>query len=619
MSDSYQRISLGQRQFGAYLVAIGILAILLFGLVRLQVVSHQEMTALSESNRVRVVPIVARRGLLLDREGRAIAGNRPSYTLSVVPAEEVKGKTVQNLSTLIGVDTSVVRNRMRRSMTNFYQPAMVRLDIPFDMVAVLEEQGHEYPGVTYTLDRTREYLPDVSAEAFTGYVDEVSEEELNKLDPGLYRLGSVIGKKGIEKQYDVELRGVEGTSYLEVFASGEVVGPYEARERVPSIAGRDLVLGIDLELQKACQDAFSDSGFSHCCGAIVAADPRTGEILAMSSFPEYDANIFAGFVTDSLWKGMTSDSTKPLLNRVLNGLYSPGSTAKLVTVGAGLEEGEIVATSTMRGCGGGLQIGNRFFRCWYEKGHGVLDAVGALEHSCNVYMYQLGLRLGAERLGDYYARCGFGTRTGIDIPGEFKGIAPTQAYYDKRYGEKKWSKSLVVNTAIGQGELLVTPLQLLQFYCGLANDGVVNQLHMVHEFRDVEHGRIAPAPTKVAYTLPFSKKTLSILKDALGKVVQGSGGTAQRLKNKYYTIGGKTGTAQNPHGEPHSWFVGMAPLEAPEIVVCAIVENAGHGSEVAAPAVAKVIEKYMFKKLGIVTDSTGQVAQVMKDAQLPRP
>jgi penicillin-binding protein 2 len=604
-------LSLTSRERIAQIAMLGALALILVWLFKLQVIDHRELADLADKNRIRVVPIEPQRGLMYDRDGRIIVGNRPSYTVSVVPSEEVKGKTIPNISHLIGFDTSEVRNRIRRNLSSPFQPADVKRDIPFDVIAVLEEQNTEYPGVNYQLDQVRQYGVELGTESFTGYVGEVSDAEMARGPAGFYRLGSVIGKKGLEKQYDQVLRGIEGTKYIEVSALGEVLGPYEGRQRVSPTAGSDLLLSIDNDVQRVAVAELD----SFCCGAIVALDPTNGEVLAMTSDPGFDANVFSSVVSDSLWQAIASDSTFPLLNRPLNGVYPPGSTAKLLTLGAGLQEGLIDANSTFRACNGGYQFGNRYFKCWDRGGHGALTAVHAVEASCDVYFYQLGLKEGVDLMSRYYDLCGFGKPTGIDLPNESSGLNPNSNYYDRRYGKNGWTRALCLNNAIGQGEILVTPLQLAQFYAGIANWGTVYRPHLVRGVKTPE-GEVSMVQPRVSFKLPFSTENLAIMREGLRLVVEGPHGTARRLKNTHYTVAGKTGTAQNPHGKDHSWFVGYAPIENPQIVVCAIVENAGHGSEVAAPVVGKVIEAYMYKKLGL---KLGPYAQKPDSTTAARP
>jgi penicillin-binding protein 2 len=585
------KLSLAGREKLSLILLFAILLFLAAGLVKLQVVEHSKYAKKSETNRIRVVPIVPRRGVVYDREGRVIIDNRPSYTVSVVAAEEIPGVTLKNLSDVIGLDTLEIRRRLRKNMVNRYQPAPVKKDIPFEAVAVLEEQASRFPGVSYQMERVREYADSLGPESFTGYVGEVSQEELELNKDVDLRLGSMIGKKGLERQYDHLLRGSEGTAYMEVYASGQIRGPYEGTSWKKATPGSDLTLTVDKDLQRACVEAID----TFCCGAIVAMDPRNGEILAMTSYPGYDANLFSSVIPDTSWQRLRDDPNNPLINRPLSGQYPPGSTLKPLVVGAGLEEGIITPASVFQvPCRGGMQFGNRFFRCWNPAGHGKLDAPHALEQSCDVYFYQLGLKLGVDGISKYLGLCGFGTPTEVDLPNESPGLNPNSEYYDKRYGRNKWTRALAMNNSIGQGEILCTPLQLAQFYCGIANDGVVYQPHIVGEASTTSGETITMTP-KVAFRLPFSKETLTVIKEGLRLVVQGEKGTARRLRRKDFEVGGKTGTSQNPHGLDHSLFVGIAPLDAPEIVVCAVVENAGHGSEVAAPVVGQIIDTYMNK------------------------
>lgn len=587
-------LSIQYRVKAGLLIVLVLLLATVGGLVNLQIIDHSELARQSENNRIRVQPLVASRGTVFDREHRIIIDNRPSFTVSIVASEAVRDTTVPNLADLIGLDTTKVRKRLRRNMVSKYQPAPIMRDVPFEMVAVIEEQASRFPGVSIQMDEVRRYTEGLGSVCFTGFVGEVSEEERKRSTDADYRLGSIIGKKGIEKKYDELLRGQEGTAYIEVTASGQSRGLYEGKEPTPARAGADLVLTIDNDVQRECVNVLD----TFCCGAIVAMDPRNGDVLAMTSYPGFDANIFSTVIPESLWHSIMADSTHPLLNRPISGLYPPGSTTKLLTIGAGLEDGLITENTTLKPCYGGYQFGNRFQRCWKPAGHGTVNLLGAIEESCDVFLYQVGIKLGIDRLSHYFDLCGFGQVTGLGLPGEEDGLNPNSEYYDVRYGKKKWSRGLVLNNAIGQGEILVTPLQLTQFFCGLANDGIVYQPRLIKE-RISADGVVSTPPSQIARKLPFSKKTLELLMEGLRLVVHGEHGTAGRLRNDLYSMGGKTGTAENPHGENHSWFVGMAPLEKPEIVVCAIIENAGHGSDVAAPSVKKVIDVYMKKKLGL--------------------
>jgi len=592
------KLSLAGREKISLILLLAAFLILIIGLVNLQIINHTEFAAQSESNRIRVIPIIPSRGVVTDRDGKVIIDSRPSYTVTVVPAEEVPGKTIPQLAELIGFDTLQIRKRIKKNLVSRYQPVPVKRDIPFSIVAILEEQNINYPGVSYQMEQVRKYAEGLGSESFTGYVGEVSREELEKNELEGYRSGSIIGKKGMEKIYDYLLRGIEGTEYIEVSAFGQIIGYYEEKGKIPAVPGSDLTLAIDADLQKACVNALD----TFCCGAIVAVDPRNGEILAMTSYPGFDANIFSSVIPEDLWQEISNDTTHPLLNRPLNGLYPPGSTVKFIAAGAALEEKIINKNTTLKPCYGKYRFGNRDFGCWKPAGHGALTVAHALEESCDVFFYQLGQKLGVDELARYYKLCGFGQSTGVDLPGESPGLVPNSEYYNQRYGKGKWSKGLALNNVIGQGEVLVTPLQLTQFFCGLVNNGVAYRPHLIKKITKPDGDEIKILPIE-SFRLPFSSATLEVLNEGMRLVVEGEHGTARFLRNKNYRLGGKTGTAENPHGDNHSLFVGVAPLEDPQIVVCAIVENAGHGSDVAAPLVGQIIKQFMEKK-----SASGEIA-----------
>ncbi len=569
------------------------LLIILGGLFYHQIIKHREYVVQSESNRIRVQPVIPKRGVIYDRNYQVIGENMLSFTVSVVPFEVKPGVTYQRLADLLGMDTVTVKKRAKANFVSNFMPAPIKRGLGIDVVSILEEQGDKYPGVTYSAESVRRYERGISAEAFIGYVGEVSEDEIKAEPKKEYRPGSLIGKKGIEKTYDQLLRGIEGTDYIEVSAKGKIVGPYQGKEPIPAVPGSDLSLTIDVDLQKYIVDNL-DSQF--CCGAVVCMDPRNGEVLALVSFPELDPNIFSRPIPSDLWEGIISDSNHPLLNRPIAGLYPPGSTAKLLTAGAALELGKVTEHVLLRPCLGGMQFGNRVFRCWDLGGHGRLDMYGAIEQSCDIYFYQVGQLMGMDPWHEYAVKCGFGKKTGIDIIGEFDGITPNSEYLDRLYGEKKWSPLLILNVAIGQGEFTITPLQLAQFYCGLANNGMVYRPHLLREIQNPDGNKIKVAPTP-SFRLPFSKKTMTVLDSSLELVVQGEHGTARGRRRKEYHISGKTGTAQNPHGKEHAWFAAFAPSEQPQIVCVALIEKGGHGSETAAPLVGKIIHYYLMNKV----------------------
>lgn len=598
------RLDIDQR-YRAGLAVAGLFVALLIGrTLYLQTIKYGELHAKSESNRLRVQAVVPMRGLILDRDRRVIAGNRAAYSLSIIPSEVAKTQTLSRLAATLELDESEIEKRMKRNMISRSQLALIDRSLGAEKVAVLEEQNEFFPGAYYGKDQVREYHEGFGTECFTGYIGEVSPEEIKNLDPAVYRLGSVIGKAGIERIYDRELRGFEGTDFLEVTATGQLLGLIEELSKPPT-PGNDIILTIDLDLQKAANAAFGE----FCCGAAVVLDPRNGEVLALTSKPPNDANVFSSTMKPEQWRAIVSDSNKPLLNRPLDGLYPPGSTYKLVVAGAALELGLIDKSTLFTGCGGGYQFGSRYFRCWEKGGHGRLPVVNAIEQSCDVYFYQLNLRLGLEKFADYSRQCGFGKRTGIDLPQEAAGLVPNEEWYNKRLGKRNWTLAVLLNLGIGQGELLSTPLQLAQFYAGLANGGKVFKPHLLRSIIGPD-GRETFRGGEHAFSLPFSEPTMQILREGLFNVIQGPRGTARGARITGSSLAGKTGTAQNPHGNDHSWFVGYAPADNPEIVACVIVENAGHGSTYAAPAVRNIIKTYLTKHRLPGADTTMTIVEM---------
>lgn len=574
-------------------VAQGLIALVFIvigvGLFRLQIQRHGELLNQSENNRIRVRPIVPRRGVIFDRYEFELVGNRPSYAVSIVRSELDKNTTIRQLSQLIGFDSALIMERLRKNREPRYLPAVIKRDVGFEIKAILEEQYQKYPGITCDPDRVRRYAPDISGQCFTGYVGEVTGRSKFSGQTPL-REGSMIGKQGIEKKFDQYLRGREGTQYLEISAKGVVLGDLADRPTNPGMSGADLILTIDAELQRAAANAFD----TFCCGGIVALNPQNGELLAIVSKPDVDANIFSGVIPTDVWNKILNNPHKPLLNRPLDGRYPPASPFKLVTAGALLEEGIVTPQTVFDPCPGGWQFGRRWFRCWKLAGHGSCGVVRAIAESCDTYFYQAGLKLGIDKLAQYARACGFGAPTGVDLPHENTGLVPTSDTLTRMYPDG-WTKALTLNLSIGQGELLATPLQVAQFFAGLANNGTVYTPHLLKTMILPDGSRVSPPP-QISFQLPFSPKTLKILNEGMLAVVHSEDGTAHGIAVAEYQVGGKTGTAQNPHGENHSWFIGFAPFEDPQIVIAIIVENGGHGSTVAAPMVGKLLKFYLERR-----------------------
>ncbi len=570
-------------------IALAAIFLLLVGkLIHLQVFSFDYYTQISEENRIRILPKTAMRGKIVDRFGRLLASDRPAYTVSIIPSEANNLPLLADqLSPLLQMEDDRIVQKVKERRFRKYEPIPIRQDLAFPAVCVIEESNELFPGVIYQLNHARFYPYDNVGAHLLGYTGEVDEAETK----AQYRLGSMIGRAGIEKQYDQQLRGLDGIDYYEVAATGRIIGFLEDKPNREPLPGDELGLAIDLDLQLLVDSLFGDT----LAGAAVFMDPRNGEILALVSQPDYDANLFSGFVPADDYKRLINDERRPLFDRTIRGTYPPGSTSKLLTAGAALEAGIITPQTRLKPCYGGFQFGNRFFRCHKRSGHGDVNLYQAIEQSCDTYFYQVGLKLGLSNFKEYAHRCGFDELTGIDLPAEKAGHVPDEAWYMKTYGKYGWTKAVLLNLAIGQGEFLTTPLALAQFYCGIVNDGVEYKPHLIR-YSIPPGGDTVWTHPEVRRTLPFKKETLQVLRDAALMVVHGTSGTASGSKLPGgIKMGGKTGTAQNPHGNEHAWFAGYAPAENPIIVGVVLAELAGHGSTAAAPIVKKVFIRHLQK------------------------
>lgn len=585
-------------------VLLGVIIFMLAGrLLFLQVVKGTYYYRISEKNRIRRWTLPASRGLVTDRNGKIIATNRPSYTVSLIPyevsdafpekrsSEEGRDLTflVEKLASCLKLDVLSLQEKLRSNWSKGYEPIKLKKDVDFNTICVIAEQNEDLPGVIYQVEPTRKYLNSGWVGHVLGYVNEFTKEELSQRssEKGL-RLGGVIGRKGIEKQYDDLLRGKDGVTFLEVTARGKELGTLEERKPDFPVSGSDVKLTIDLDLQTVAESALID----YMNAAVVALDPRNGEILALVSKPGLNANLFAGAMSPEEWNEILENPLHPLLTRPIQGTYPPGSILKLLPAAIALETKMADRNSTLSPCRGFFQFGRKTFGCWRPEGHGRLNLEDAIIQSCDVYFYQLGLKVGLESWSRYAEACGFGEKTGVDIPDEAKGFVPTLKYYHGKYGKGEWVKNLVINLSIGQGEILVTPLQLAVFFSGLATDGKLYKPHLLKEETTPDGGIISTQPEERG-SLPFSSSTLRVLQEAMIGVVNDPHGTGILAQIPDVCVAGKTGTAQNPHGEDHAWFVGYAPAEDPQIVVVVLIENIGHGGTFAAPVAKKIIQEYL--------------------------
>lgn len=560
-------------------------AALLFRVGYLQLFERERYARLSEDNRVRVKEVDPVRGMIFDRMGRILVENRPGYSVVTAPQTLLEHPAVlKRLRELLGEGDEDAWLSAAKKYLGRRPEIRLKRDLKFEQLARLEAKMLFLPGLELKVEAKR-YYPYKAAPHILGYLGEISSDELETY-VGLHP-GDIVGKKGVEKSCNALMFGKRGYNVIEVDAAGNKIRDIPGIRNIPPTKGSDVYLTIDLELQQLAEELLSGGQ-----GAIVAIDPNNGDILTIASNPGYDSETFSGVVSPENWEALVSDPCKPLLNRAIQGTYPPGSTIKMTVLAAALEEGVINMDSKIV-CQGFLQIGRRPFKCWSEGGHGKIGPYEAIERSCDVFCYHMGLELGIERMAEYYRAFGFANPTGIDIEGEVSGLVPDSAYMNSRYGEKQWTRGHLLNIAIGQGDLLVTPLQLAVYCAAIANRGLVPTPHLhkgtVHRHPDYWESH-QPKFRKIEAVSP---ENFEFIREGMYRVVQAKRGTAHWLMDPNIAVAGKTGTAQNPHGEDHAWFIGFAPYDQPAIAVCALVEHGEHGSTAAAPIVFKIIKRYL--------------------------
>jgi len=596
-----ESLSSAKRREQIFSIAVAaIFGLVLLKLFLLQVIEGSRYRELSEENRIRVEVLTAPRGEIRDRKGRLLTDNVPSFTVTIDPYDKAYAgdpaaldSMIVHLSGILGVEPQELLDKVAREKHQSFLAVRLKRNVDLKCVSFVTEHRAELPGVDVEAEPLRRYPYGVFASHLLGYVGEVSDKELE--DPkfaATYLRGDLIGRMGIEREYEKLLRGVDGKRFVEVNAMGrkaELLG--DKRPILPK-RGTDITLSIDLDLQRAAENAFQPDAR----GAAVVMDPRTGEILALVSKPNYDPNEFSTGITQARWAELSSGGNYPLFNRAIQAAYPPGSTLKPFAALAALDAHAITtATTFAEPCYGYFQFGSRRFQCWEHNGHGWLAMREAVAHSCDVYFYQLGLRLGMDRLSDFMKRLMLSERTGIDIPQERRGLFPDPAWYDRHYGAGKWSKGLVLNLVIGQGETSLTPVKLVQLTSLIATNGTLWRPHILKSItRDgIEVADVATSDSMRAQ-IALAPRDLAAVRDAMVAVVNETGATGYGAKLDSVLVAGKTGTAQNPHGKDHALFICYAPAAKPEIAIAVLVENAGHGSTAAAPLAAKILRAYFY-------------------------
>ncbi len=587
-------------------VIVVVLLVLIGRLYQLQLVYQDEWGKKSRENSVRTVLQEPVRGLMYDRRGRLIVDNRPSYAVTLTP-NEFRSDMIAELAFILDLDEEVLSNRIQRARRwSRFVPSKIKRDVDYDVIVHLEEFRERYPGVDYVVEAKRHYNSRARMSHILGYTKEISDRQLAR-QPDIYRPGDVIGSSGIEAAYENVLRGERGYNYIVVNARGQFVADYsDGQKNVPSREGSDLFLTIDAELQAYAEELLEDRS-----GSIVAIDPETGGILALVSKPDYDLSYFSGVTPPDVWQQLNADTTQPLFNRAASSIYPPGSTYKLVLAAAALEDG-IINERWTASCPGWYRFGNRVFRCHRAEGHGSVNVVEAIQKSCNVFFYQLMLKVGFDRWSNYGRLFGFGQRTGVGSFEETGGILPTTDYYNRIYGVGQWTRGNLISLAIGQGELSVTPMQMAVYAMLLANEGNYHQPHMVSHIYDFKSRNIFELPYETNQ-VQLSKSTWDILRRSMNLVVDYDGGTGRGAQVRGVSSAGKTGTSQNPHGENHAWYIGFAPYDNPKIAVAVVIENIGGGGRYAAPVAGRLIERYL--QGTIVRDRPHRTVPVIDDSQ----
>lgn len=567
----YQRIA----QIGIVLIGL-VFAVLLFRLFQLQLFDGERYRKLAEENRFRIIKIPAPRGIIYDRNDIPLVENIPNFSVSIVP-ENVKALDIQSLSVLLGMEMAELEEKLLRKDRSPFVPVKLKQGIEFNEVARIEARKSDFPGLFIETEIGREYPLGKVAAHLVGYLGRIPQGQAGNPEFRNLPPDAMIGQWGVEKLYDADLRGTAGERVIEVNALGRELRLI--RQRSP-VVGKDVHLSIDIGIQKAVEHAFGEKA-----GALIAMNPESGEVLALESFPSFDPNVFAQGISGADWKSLMENKKRPMLNRVLQSQYPPGSTFKIVTAIAALEEGAIDPATRIT-CTGGLSHGGHTFGCWKKGGHGAMNMHDALVNSCDVYFYEVGKRLGIDKIHKYAVAFGIGKETGLGLIKERPGLMPN-AEWKKEKRKIPWYLGDTFISSIGQGAVTTTPIQMAQVMASVANGGRIYKPTLIKGVYE---------PTALVDLKP---DTIRRIRTALHDVV--AGGTGKNAMSALVPVGGKTGTVQvvskssGLTGEKymdHAWFVAFAPTEKPEIALAVFVEHGGGGGAVAAPIAKAAIEAY---------------------------
>lgn len=596
---------LKKRVVGVVVVVMLFFALILSRLWFLQIHHGGEYEKRAENNRVRTRQIVAPRGQIFDRHGQPIVTNRPSFNVVLIREDSDNlDDILKRLAQVLKVDVSVLWKRIREHGNQpLYLPIRLYEDIDWETLAYLENHNREFSGIHIEVMPVRVYEHDDLAANTIGHLGMISKEELERTESDYYHGNDIIGKTGLEKLHEIDLRGEKGRRYSEVNARGFEQTLIKKEDPLP---GNDLVLNLDINLQKTAESAMMAEGKA---GAVVVIDVNSGRLLTLATTPQIHLEDFIGGISKENWKKVAEHPQKPLLHKAIQGTYPPGSTHKMLTALAGLAKG-VISEHTVFYCPGHFFFGDRIYRCWKKHGHGPVNLKQAIAQSCDVYFYQTGLRVGVDGIAEVAKKFGLGETTGIKLEHEKDGLVPTKKWKMKRH-KVKWMDGETLSIAIGQGFNLVTPLQVAVMTAAMANGGKLYRPFLVDMVTDPDGKIVSQVQPELISTLDVSSHHLRLIQDSMKEVVHGAAGTARNVRLKGLSIAGKTGTAQVvklsrhkhlkeeeiPYEErDHAWFTCFTPVEKPEIAVTVLVEHGMHGSSGAGPIAKAIIEQYFAGK-----------------------
>ncbi|MCG6910284.1 MAG: penicillin-binding protein 2 [Deltaproteobacteria bacterium] len=592
-----------QRTTGVVLCIAVAFSVLFVRVFYLQIIEGGDYRRLSQNNSIRLQSVDAPRGLIFDANRSPLVDNRPSFDLGIILKDaKPLDETVSKLADYMNIPVGEIKEKIKSTKgVPSYKPIFIKRDIGRNAMATVEVHRYDLPGVVINIRPVRHYINSMHASHLIGYLGEINADELESDEYKACRVGDYIGRFGVEKSYENQLRGERGGRQVEVNVRGQVVRVLKTVDARP---GKNLFLTIDSRLQKLAESLLRDK-----VGAVVAINPENGQILAMVSNPTFDQNAFVSGLSHDEWNSLLSNPDHPMTNKVLQGEYPPASTYKIVTAIAGLEEG-VIDKDTIINCPGHYVFGNRVFRCWRRGGHGEVDIYRAISESCDVFFYQVGEAVGVDKLAEYARALGLGSRTKIKLDNEARGLIPTSEWKRKRFGEP-WQRGETLPIAIGQGFDLVTPLQMSTLIAAIANGGTLYRPLIVSAIETADGNVLESGEPHVTNRINIKPETLAIVRHGLWGAVNGKRGTARGSRLKGFEMSGKTGTAQvvardegredgskaeveDAHRfKDHAWFVAYAPSEAPRIAVAVIVEHGEHGSSAAAPIARAVIQFYL--------------------------